>query len=57
MNLITCSENCAHQKEGYCNLENSMLISSAERKCCFFQQRKNPAQTDRMDSPESPGIM
>lgn len=36
MNLIRCSELCAHQRDGYCTLDKATSITSAENICCYF---------------------
>ncbi|EEG29038.1 hypothetical protein CLOSTMETH_03365 [[Clostridium] methylpentosum DSM 5476] len=44
MNLITCSSNCIHQKDGYCTLDKpSHITGSAVGGCCYFEsgRRKN----------------
>lgn len=41
MNLILCSENCIHQKDGYCCLEDCGKITDAvNSSCCYFDERK-----------------
>lgn len=40
MNLIHCTEDCVHQEDGYCALENPTVICSLERDCCFFEKQK-----------------
>ena len=47
MNLINCTEDCIHQKDGCCTLENSMLVSSTDKDCSFYEDKKNPAKNDR----------
>ena len=47
MNLINCTEDCVHQKDGYCTLENSMLVSSTEKDCSFYEGKKNPTVKGR----------
>lgn len=38
MNLVTCSEQCIHQNDGYCNLNdfNATSLSTANR-CAYFK--------------------
>lgn len=56
MNLINCTEDCIHQKDGCCNLENSMFISSIEKGCSFYEHKKNPAKNDRKSKAVPPII-
>ncbi|MBQ8614138.1 MAG: hypothetical protein IJ416_08000 [Ruminiclostridium sp.] len=38
MNLILCSHNCMHQKDGYCCLEGVAVITNAAASpCCYYE--------------------
>lgn len=40
MNLILCSENCKHQKDGYCCLEEYGAITDViSSPCAYFDER------------------
>lgn len=39
MGIIACSEDCKHQKDGYCNLENAAKITNTEKKCPYFENK------------------
>ncbi len=39
MGIITCGEECKHQKEGYCNLENASKITNTDKKCPYFENK------------------
>ncbi|MGN1110250.1 MAG: hypothetical protein ACI4QY_01260 [Oscillospiraceae bacterium] len=40
MNIVMCSENCAHQKDGYCMLDDlAHSGGSASAHCKYFRQR------------------
>ncbi len=40
MNLITCAQNCAYQKDGYCRLTGAAPVSAAPvAGCSYFQKR------------------
>lgn len=39
MNLICCDQNCRHQKEGYCTLNQiTQLTSSPQGGCGYFRR-------------------
>lgn len=41
MNLVTCSEDCKYQEEGYCKLKDNRVINATiEHGCCYYQKRK-----------------
>ncbi len=41
MNFIHCSENCKHQKDGYCWLEEYGAITDViSSPCAYFDERK-----------------
>ena len=45
MNLIPCSENCKHQKDGYCCLEEYGAITDViSSPCAYFDERKETAK-------------
>lgn len=40
MNLIICGEDCKHQKEGYCCLEDIAKITDAvTTSCCYYEKK------------------
>ena len=45
MNLIVCSEDCIHQKDGYCMLENPCTIpnpqGTLENRCIYLEGPKS----------------
>ncbi|NLJ17108.1 MAG: hypothetical protein GX346_08250 [Clostridiales bacterium] len=44
MNFILCNEKCKHQKDGYCSLEGSAMITNAvtsSANCCYFEKPDN----------------
>ncbi|HIZ55262.1 MAG TPA: hypothetical protein H9671_03540 [Firmicutes bacterium] len=46
MNLIPCSEDCAHQKEGYCRLSTADAPSPVPIDgCCYFTPAGSKTQT------------
>lgn len=48
MNLILCSENCIHQRDGYCYLEDSGRITDAlDSPCCYFDEREKENNNDK----------
>ncbi|MDR1753496.1 MAG: hypothetical protein LBR74_01125 [Eubacterium sp.] len=53
MNLIICNENCNNQRDGYCQMEGSALITNAlASPCCYFKAAssyKNPEDKTRND--------
>lgn len=50
MNLIACSKNCLHQKNGYCSLEGAgALTQSLDQECGYYQcveKQKDQSQTE-----------
>lgn len=42
MNLIVCSEDCIHQKDGYCILENPCTVpnpqGTLENRCIYLEK-------------------
>ena len=47
--LINCTENCIHQKDGMCSLEQVGKISNTTSKGCEFfveKSRKPPKKSD-----------
>lgn len=42
MNLIVCGENCRHQREGYCALDNiTRLTKDTRAKCGYYEDLDN----------------
>lgn len=39
MGIIACSEECKHQKDGYCNLENASKITNTNKKCPYYENK------------------
>ena len=40
MNLINCSKNCIHQRDGQCTLETAAPVSDSKVDgCCYFRAR------------------
>lgn len=40
MNIITCGEDCRHQKDGYCGLDDlTHADASVSSKCKYFEKR------------------
>lgn len=45
MNLITCSEDCEYQQDGYCRLDAGAPINSKKvNGCSYFKQRSPSGQ-------------
>lgn len=48
MNLIPCSENCAHQRDGYCGCDEVGVVSQqlgpALTGCIYFSERRRAAE-------------
>jgi len=40
MNLITCDQNCAYQKDGYCRLSGAAPVSAAPVAGCSYYQKR-----------------
>lgn len=36
MGIITCSENCKYQQDGYCDLKNASKITNTDKNCPYF---------------------
>lgn len=48
MNLILCSENCKHQKDGYCCLDEYGRITDViSSPCVYFDERKDGKHNDK----------
>lgn len=39
MGIITCSYECKHQKDGYCNLVNASKITNTDKRCPYFENK------------------
>ncbi len=50
MNLILCSENCKHQKDGYCCLDEYGRITDVISSPCVFFDKKDDIADEREDS-------
>ena len=47
MNMILCGENCRHQKDGYCCLEEWGRLNDARSSpCCYFEEKEKADDTD-----------
>lgn len=47
MNMILCDENCRHQKDGYCCLEEwGKLTDALSSPCCYFEEKEKADDTD-----------
>lgn len=45
MNFILCSENCKHQKDGYCCLEEyGQITDVTSSTCAYFDERDEKAE-------------
>ena len=44
MNMIVCSENCTHQKEGYCTLPHITQLSGVLHAACGYFQPVAPSR-------------
>lgn len=52
MNLIVCDENCRHQKEGYCTLNQiTRLTGDTRAKCGYFEDIGNNCPPPNMTQP------
>lgn len=40
MTLITCSCDCIHQEDGYCQLEGGAPVCTVVMDCCHYQKRQ-----------------
>lgn len=48
LNLILCSENCKHQKDGYCCLEEYGAITDViSSPCAYFDEKKESYGNDK----------
>ena len=48
MNLILCSENCKHQKDGYCCLEEYGAITDViSSHCAYFDEKTEGTGNDK----------
>lgn len=46
MNLILCSENCKHQKDGYCCLDEYGRVTDVlSSPCVYFDSREDAEKT------------
>lgn len=53
MNLILCSENCKHQKDGYCCLDEYGRITDViSSPCVYFDERKEDKENDKDGKPD-----
>lgn len=53
MNLILCSENCKHQKDGYCCLDEYGRITDViSSPCVYFDERKENTENDKNGKPD-----
>ncbi len=57
MNMVTCTERCKHQRDGFCHLENGASPSaSTNRECCFYEpvivQKKQISGNKQETSPQ-----
>ncbi len=42
VNLIACTENCLHQKDGFCSLEKGFYVTSKiHNGCHYYVNEKN----------------
>ncbi len=46
MNFIICGEPCKHQREGYCALEGTAVITNTTLSSCRYFQPLDTAITD-----------
>lgn len=40
MNIVTCSENCRYQKDGYCTLEELDHAADSSVSCRYFEKQQ-----------------
>ena len=51
MNFILCSENCKHQKDGYCCLDEYGKVTDViSSPCVYFDGRDSEEKTEGTDS-------
>ena len=51
MNLILCSENCKHQKDGYCCLDEYGRITDViSSPCVYFDEKKEDKDDNNGES-------
>ena len=59
MNLIVCSENCIHQKDGYCFLEHPSAVpnpqGSLENRCIYLE-RPGPSDSAPAQAQDGEGL-
>lgn len=52
MNWIACGEQCVHQQEGYCTLDQiSQLTSQSLSSCGYFKPVELPLKPEKLDIP------
>lgn len=52
MNMIICSENCKHQKDGYCCLEGEMYVTNALSSPCRYYKKVKKQKGAENDKTE-----
>lgn len=53
MNLILCSENCKHQKDGYCCLEEYGAITDViSSPCAYFDEREPALENNKKEKKQ-----
>ena len=51
MNLVSCSKDCAYQKDGYCCLTDTAYVSNSKVDgCCYYRKLSNPQPMRRRKS-------
>lgn len=48
MTLISCSENCKYQNNGYCDLLRPTKINDPRKMCPYYQNRED-SSTDQFE--------
>lgn len=48
MNLVTCSQSCVYQKDGYCKLDNMLYVSNVKIDGCCYYKSSNSRNIDKI---------
>lgn len=52
MNLVSCSKDCAYQKDGYCCLTDTAYVSNSKVDgCCYYRKLSNPLADSAQKKP------
>lgn len=55
MNLICCTQNCKHQQDGYCVLDQiARLTNSGTSPCGYFEEKDPPSTQNSQHIQDRP---